>query len=495
MLEKYQYSNLIKRTNRFAQIVLAVSLALAVNHVAMHVYDRVDLRGQRAQALSAESLAYIRELREPVRIIHTTMENSPSEDERILHRYVASLASEYSFASRGNPPGARIATEHIDIYKDLSRARALAQRHDFDQPHSVLVVAGDPETTERRRIIPPDAILEFRDGQPSAFRGEQAITSAILEVTSDRRPRVYFTTGHGEKRLDDMSAVRGLSLLAAELRGRNFDVETLDLPRVREVPRDAELVVLAGPQGPLMPRDVEKLRNYLRERSGRVIAMVDPGVNHRMDDLFQDWGVLLDDKLVLERGSDYLEGTGSHLVRQFAEHPVTQVLIDNQTPVVAGLTRPARRDPGAPPDERLHVTELMASSAESWAESAYRSAVTATFDPAADLPGPVSVAVAAERRASAQLGIAIPGGRLVAFGSADLFTNRRITGIGNFRLFLGAVNWALDRDELLAIPPRPIERYRITASQSQLRRVGWLFLAVPGSLALLGLAVYSMRRF
>lgn len=99
MLEKYQYSNLIKRTNRFAQIVLAVSLALAVNHVAMHVYDRVDLRGQRAQALSAESLAYIRELREPVRIIHTTMENSPSEDERILHRYVASLASEYSFAS------------------------------------------------------------------------------------------------------------------------------------------------------------------------------------------------------------------------------------------------------------------------------------------------------------------------------------------------------------------------------------------------------------
>ena len=495
MLDKFQYANVIKRANRVAQIALALALAVAVNYVAVHVYDRTDLTGRRAQSLSAETLAYIGELGESVRIIHTTMENSPSEDERILHRYVSRLVKEYGFAARSNEPGARIVTEHVDIYKELARARTLARRYDFDQPHSILVVAGDPDTTERRRIIPPDAILEFRDGQPTAFRGEQALTSAILEVTTDRRPRIYFTTGHGELRLDDVSASRGLSLLAEELRKRNYDVEPLDLSRAREVPEDAELVVVAAPQGRFMARDAEKLRNYLRERSGRMIAMLGPGVSHGLDDLLFDWGILVDDKLILERGPDFLEGTGSYLLRQFAEHPVTQVLIDNQTPVVAGLTRPARRDPGAPLDERLHVTELMASSPQSWAESAYDSAAAPTFDPATDLPGPVSVAAAAERRASAQLGIEIPGGKLVVFGGGDLFTNRRITGIGNFRLFLSAVNWTLDRDRLLAIPPRPIERYGLTASQSQLRRIGWLFLAVPGALALLGFAVYWVRRF
>ncbi len=494
MLEKYQYANVIKRLNRWVQILLAITLVGMVNLLAIHVYERADLSGGNLYTLSAESLAYIEELSGTIQLIHSTIADSPHEDERILHRYVSSLLKEYQFASRGNRPGARIVVEHVDIYKNLARAQELARQHNFDQPHSLLVLTTNPDGSERRRIITPDAILEFQEEEPVAFKGEQAVTSALLEVMTDRHPRVYFTRGHGELRLNDTSPARGLSRLAEELSARNIELRTLELAEVNAVPADADLIVIADPQGPMMPQDVEKLRAYLTNESGRIILFLSPAVRHGLEPLLSDWGILADDKLVLEQSSDYIEGAGNYLLRQFAEHPITQVLIDNHTPVITGLNRPARQDPGRPIDERLRVTELIATSPSSWAETSYRDPGLPTYNSASDLPGPVTVATVAERRASSQLGIEVPGGRLIVFGSGDLFTNRRITTIGNFRLFFNSLNWSLDRDQLLAIPPRPIERYQIVASHGQLQRIGLLFLAVPGAVALAGIFITWFRR-
>ncbi|MCC5838780.1 MAG: GldG family protein [Opitutales bacterium] len=489
MLEKFQYANPIRRLNRVVQVILALGAALGINLVAYHNYHRADLTGGHLYSLSAETLAYLEDLRSPVHIIVTISPNSTREEERTLFRYVERLLKEYEFSARGGREG-RITVEYVDIYQDLNRARTLARDFNLDAPNSLLVVAGD-----RQRLIPPDRILDFADGQPVAFRGEQAITSAILEVTSDNDTKIYFVSGNGEMRLDDTAPSRGLSSLAAELAARRFRVENIDLARVREIPEDAGMVVVADPQGPLRAADVEKLREYLTERAGRLLVLLSPGIDHGLDYLLEDWGILADDKLILERSDDFLESTGNLLVRRFAEHPVTQVLIDNQTFVVSGLQRPVRQDPAAPIDGRLRVTQLMFSSDLSWAESAYRSPGAPSFDPAVDLPGPVSLGAAAERRAATQLGIDVPGGKIIVFGSGDLFANRRLTTVGNFRLFFSATNWLTESDQTLAIAPRPIRQYRIVASHAELQRVGLFFLLVPASVFVLGTVVVWFRRF
>jgi hypothetical protein len=57
------------------------------------------------------------------------------------------------------------------------------------------------------------------------------------------------------------------------------------------------------------------------------------------------------------------------------------------------------------------------------------------------------------------------------------------------------VNWAADRDTQLNIPPRPIERYQLSLSQDDLRRLRYsLLLGVPAAIALLGLIVAWTRR-
>jgi ABC-type uncharacterized transport system involved in gliding motility auxiliary subunit len=102
--------------------------------------------------------------------------------------------------------------------------------------------------------------------------------------------------------------------------------------------------------------------------------------------------------------------------------------------------------------------------------------------------------------ASERLGVrdnlpfSVPGGRLVVFGTGDLVANARIDN-SNLAVFLNAVNWSVDRDHQLNIPPRPIERLKLALSGSEFMKLRYsLILGLPGVALLLGMLVYWTRR-
>jgi hypothetical protein len=126
------------------------------------------------------------------------------------------------------------------------------------------------------------------------------------------------------------------------------------------------------------------------------------------------------------------------------------------------------------------------------------------YDPGIDVRGlpqldpanRLGIGVASERvQARGDLPFSVRGGRLVVFGTADLAANSRLGFPGNQTLFFNAINWTVDRDTQLAIPPRPIERFQLALSQQELTRLRYslLFIA-PGAIALLGIMVYWSRR-
>jgi hypothetical protein len=487
--EFYQVANRLKRANHWLQILLILSLILGINHFAIKYFLRHDLSENNRFALSPETRAHLRELLDPIQVVVTISATSPRQEEQVLFRYASQLLQEFAYHSRDK--GQFLLTvEHVDIYKDLARADALSREYGVDQINSLLVISGD-----RKRLIRPDELITFADRKPIAFNGEAALTAAILEVTRETPPKIYFIKGHQEGSPDDPSPREGLSLISRELQMRNFTFAQLDLSTVSAVPEDASVVLLADPKGSLLPSEVNKLRSYLLDRAGRLVVWLRPGVSAGLGQLFAEWGLSLPDQLVIEPDPAYRESTGTLIIRNFGQHPLTDSLISNQTYVTAGLTRPVVPAPPVPADERLHFVPLLASSQSSWAESAYLPAEQPySFNPGVDLKGPVPVAVAAERRASSQLGIKVPGGRLVVFGAADLFANQRVGSLGNVALFFNTLNWMLDRERMLAIPPRPFETYRLSLSQAQLKQIGLLFLVVPASLALCGFLVYWIRQ-
>ncbi|MGA1205467.1 MAG: GldG family protein [Opitutales bacterium] len=486
--ESYQFANRLKLGNHWLQVILILSLILAINHIAMRHFYRYDLTENHRYALSPETRAFVKELTGPVKIFVTIPQNSPRKEEQVLYRYVSQLLQEYVYQSR-HDTRFLVDVEYVDVFTDLARADSLARQYGLDQANTLLIVAGD-----RQRVIRPDEILTFDNLQPVAFKGESAITSAIMEVTQEQSPTIYFLQGHQEALSSDTSPQSGLSKIATELQLRNFTLSQLDLNAVPAVPENAALLVIADPKGPLRAAELDKIRSWLNDRAGRVIAWVRPGVQANLYPLVSEWGIRLSDQVIVETDPGFREAKGTLLIRNFGEHPITNSLVDNQTFLLTSWARPVYPVPPESVDERLSFIPLFASSDKSWAEATYQATGAPEFNAGTDISGPVPLAIAAERKASSKLGIKVPGGRLVVFGSPDLFANQNIASVGNVTLFFNTINWMLDRNSFLIIPPRPIESYQLAISRDQLRQIGLLFFSVPGALALMGLLVHWVRQ-
>jgi ABC-type uncharacterized transport system involved in gliding motility auxiliary subunit len=112
-----------------------------------------------------------------------------------------------------------------------------------------------------------------------------------------------------------------------------------------------------------------------------------------------------------------------------------------------------------------------------------------------DLPGPVSLAVAVEKGNTAGLlNMQIRPSRLVVFGDSDFIANGVITG-ANQSLFMSALNWLVDREQLMAIAPKDVDDTRLKLPREKTRILFWSTVGlIPALAALLGMVLWLGRR-
>jgi hypothetical protein len=492
-IESYRAARWLRTTNLVLQAALFLTLFGGLNFLALHYHWRFDLSQHRRYSLSPETVSYLQELKRPVRIVVTLTPDSDNADAVQAYQDVQNLLREYVYITATNHDSevdrdGRIQVDYLDVYKNRREAEALG----VDQPDVILFLCAPGS----RRTVQSNELYEYEHGRRVSFKGEQTITAALLDVSKPERNKICFLIGHGEMSTADVSPVRGLSVLREELRLRNFDLETLDLSITRRVPEGVDLILISSPTGRFQPFEEELLRQYLTTRAGRIILTLDYGHECGLGNLFSDWGVRVDDDVILDTNPEFVADNGDLMIRNpDASHPITKSLVDYSLPLRISLPRSVRPDPDRPPDRALKVSVLASSSASSWGEFSFRVQRPPVFDAGSDLRGPLGVMVAAERVSPGSLPLSVPGGRLVVIGTGDIFSNRRLADSGCQALSLNAINWAVDRDTQLHFPPRPIEHFRLSLSQEQLAklRLGLLF-ALPGAVSLLGLAVFWTRR-
>lgn len=481
--EDFRSARRSRRFHGWLQGLLALTLFLGVNHLLRNHPVLFDLTRSARHTLAAETLAAVAQIDQPVTLVSTLREDDESPEVARAAREVRELGERLATASEGSK--ARITFRQVDPFRQRRESEQLGAV----ETNSVVVQSG-----RATRSLFLDELYETKELQRTAFRGEQVFLSAILEVTSDRRPVLYFLEGHGEASIRNLDPREGLSELAEFLRLRNFDLRPLDITVTGGVPADAAMVLVLGPTSPLLAASQEVLRTYLNRRSGKVVVMLRPGTPHGLDDLLWDWGVLSDDVLIVDSSNAFTSQTGDLVVRRLGEHAITRPLIDNELPVLFGLARPVREDPGRAEDPGLSVSTLLQTPETAWGERDFRGAQRIAKD-ARDIPGPLGLAVVSERKAASQAGIDLAGGKLVVFGTGDFITNGKIAQLGNWRMFLNTVNWTLARDGALAVAPRPIERLQLALSADEQRHLSiWVLGVIPGIVALIGVCVHLVRR-
>jgi hypothetical protein len=113
---------------------------------------------------------------------------------------VIALLREYEFAS-----GKKFAMEVVDPYRNLTRAQDLQTQYKFGANENIVILdyegrnkfvnAADMADFE----MPDQMAMMMGQSQPKlkAFKGEQAMTSALLELTEGKPNKVYLLAGHG----------------------------------------------------------------------------------------------------------------------------------------------------------------------------------------------------------------------------------------------------------------------------------------------------------
>ena len=129
------------------------------------------------------------------------------------------------------------------------------------------------DTGDDRRVVDTADLADYdysgmqygEGAKMIGFKGEQVFSSTLLELMESRKPRILFTSGHGEMSLDDMSA-RGLSLARDLLGQDNFDLEEWMTLGEEEVPEDTDLLVIAGPTSNFIEPELDLLGRYSGRR-------------------------------------------------------------------------------------------------------------------------------------------------------------------------------------------------------------------------------------
>jgi ABC-type uncharacterized transport system involved in gliding motility auxiliary subunit len=112
-------------------------------------------------------------------------------------------------------------------------------------------------------------------------------------------------------------------------------------------------------------------------------------------------------------------------------------------------------------------------------------------EPPAGTGAPASTETAVEPAAETN---ARPG-RLVVFGDSDFASNGQLGSVGNPTLLLNALNWLVERENLLAIPAKKADQIQLDLTRRDLGTIYLIVLvALPLACLSVGVAVYLRRR-
>lgn len=353
---------------------------------------------------------------------------------------------------------------------------------DFD------VVLVDPREEPKRAAAAQlrtgaELVIEHRkrvEHLPLAEFNEQALANALMRLMRGSSSLVLALEGHGERRLDG-TANHDLGTFGAQLQQKGIQLNVVNLGLAQDVPANAALLMIAGPQGELQPGEVENIKRYL-DRGGNLLWLIDPGPLHGLHPIAEALGLVLTPGTVVDPTSRSTSGPPVFaMAASYGNHPITAAFRYN-------TMFPHARQIGVSESEEWRISPLVEVAQRGWVEMGPLDE-TIAFDKARDLPGPVTIAAAFERTAGDRQQ------RVVVVGNGAFLSNAFLGSAGNLQLGTAIVNWLTGEDTLVAIDPRPALDTRIEIGQTTLYVIAFGFLlALPLLFVLTGVAIWWRRR-
>ena len=455
-------------------IIVVVAVLTAIN-VLSNRYDKsYDSTANKQFSLSDQTIKVVKGLKQDVQFAYFGPQNEFPSARDVLDRY-SSLS-----------PKLRV------NYIDPERKPQVAKAAGFRSDASVLVDSGTR-----------------REGAKSL--SEEEITGALIRSLKSGERNVCMLSAAGEHSIDETDA-SGYSLLKQLLERDNYKVRTESLKPaapdagkplaigqvpsapVVEVPKDCTVLVAAGPKSDYPAPVVTAIKTYV-EGGGRALFMLDttlrlgrsepPTENETLLKLLSDWGVAVDNDLVLDLsgvGQIFNLGPEVPFIVRYESHSITQPLA--RVPTAFPLARSLE----IKSTDKTSVSKLVATTEDSVGTSSIPA--DGHIDPRKGKKGPFTLAAAGTYSST-------PQGRFVVVGTS-LAAQNSIVGsrpLDNRDLMVNINNWLSSDEDLISIRPKSPEERPLNLTTRKLNAAFWLSIVVfPMAVVGFGMATWWRRR-
>ena len=468
--------------------VLLAFIVLMVNFYAFKHYKRFDYSRDHKFTLSERTRSFLKSLNKPIKVIVFMVPQDPLQSD------VANLAENYRAA---NPKF--ISIENVDPFRNVGRAGEVQAKYKLAQQENVVIV----DCEGRNKIITDEKMAEVDNsgammGQPpqiTAFTGEQAVTAALIEVTEGKKSSVYYVQGHGEP---GVGKGQPLAVVGSELDNEHLTSTELNLQNVDAIPADASVVMILGARYDFSEREVKLLSDYW-DKGGRLLLLLNPDAPTPHLAAFLDkLGIKPDDDRVLRTLE--LAGGVTGVVRDAYGEFVGESAITKQLTgvnlVLLGATQSLTLEPERVAPTNVKLAPLVQALKGFWGETEYKDIENTgvAFDQGKDKAAPLAIAATVEKNALGDQRVQNGASRMIVVGNAKFVENDAMSQEAD-AFFIGSLNWLLEREALIGIPPRQVKNFSLNLPDDQMRLIlGTMVFALPTCAAVIGILVWWMRR-
>jgi hypothetical protein len=479
--------SLSRKLSRWICIGIGVAVFCIALFFSQKHFVRYDFQKRHLSTLSEELVVSLKGLPYPMDIYVLC----PSQDEDWKHDFIYHVKRLLRECMAISPQPLRVHYTNISQLSAILRTQMPNQSLHLENYSLLLLSNGDYRIIDGKKLyhLGADGRLEFR--------GESELCSQLNALQAASRKKIYFLIGHGEVSPRNTDMVKGLSWAVSFLRRNSYLVEELDLTQGGEIPKDADVIVIAGALSPLLKAEIERLENYLEDRAGRLLVYLAPLHPHGMEWLFFHRGIWADPHLIADRSPENQLPSDEIVVKRFADHEATKPVFQQGLGVLMSCVQSVRPDMGAPLLDHQTVIPLLWSS-----DSAYflnekalpENEKEITPQEAEAETGLWPLGSLSERGSNPNLGVALDHGKIAVIGNVDAITNSYVASLGNRYFLLGLIQYLLNDGASPSLLSVEVTEYRLQMTRAQMQKCWKVFLIPVIGIIVLALGVYMARR-
>ncbi|HEX7951717.1 MAG TPA: GldG family protein [Burkholderiales bacterium] len=482
--------------HRRGEIVLytlgLIGVLIALSYLSVRFPLRYDMTASKIYSLSEPTVQMLKRLDKPVHIVffHDPLMRETVEIYQLMAKQTDKISVEF-YDPMLNPAQARM------------RGVEFAGTAIFESEGRKLQINGPSETDIANGILRISQGVQqkvcFLDGhgEPDPFS---------LESHDHSEGNPGHSHGLGSKVV--LHERHGIAKARHGLETLNYVVEKISLLQGGKTLSGCAVLVVAGPRSPLLQSEIGAIDQYLA-KGGNAFFMLDPFIRTGLEPVLREFGVVLDDDIVIDEASHFWTDVSSPAVTDYNRHEITRDLPLTFFPGVRSLSPTPQRVPGT------SVRPIINSSKSSYGGT---NRDRAEFNKDKDKAGPLTLMVAVNRRpefvASTEAvtrtqpatPLAPPAtnsapaasgatSRIAVIGDSDFATNSFFHILGNGTLFLNTVNYLAAQENLIGLEPRTYDLPRVDLTNRQMKATFFLsIILIPALMAVVGIAVWWRRR-